>query len=219
MTKLTAKETALMTQIAKGQFSYFDEGLVAGSGIWSDALTHEAGAAVSSSARGAATVMSSLCRKGLLHSDQGAYLSESTEDGAWVELTEAGQAWIEEFNGETQAEATERILAERAAAKEELVFDTTQAEVIYEEIDGVVTIDKDPVAEGTIPGSIIREFVDGADEWIVETFADNSQVTRRRRQVSGAWRTDFWGYTAEGKKVPTTSKAAKAAREAGKFSI
>lgn len=92
-------------------------------------------------------------------------------------------------------------------------------EVVETPAEEAVTIDTNPVAEGTIPGSIIREFVDGADEWIVETFQDNSQVTRRRRQVSGAWRTDFWGYTAEGKKVPTTSKAAKAAREAGRFTI
>jgi len=187
--KLTAKETALLTAVAEGHFSFFDEGLVDGSGIWTTCMTEEiAGStkyAVSASERGVATVINSLGRKGYL-------LTTTNEDGTWTEITATGEAWIAEFNGETGEEVLEEAIAERI---------TKTAE------------------EAPVDDAQVHEYTEGDAEWIVTTFADNSNTLRRRRQVNGAWRTDFWGTTADGKKVSILSRDAKAARAAGKFTI
>lgn len=194
--KLTAKETALLTAIAERHFSYFDQGLVANdSGIWTECMTAEVAGTrynVSDTQRGVATVIASLGRKGFLVT-----LAANEEDGAWTMLTEAGQAWVEAYNGESEEAILDQAIAERMTpATEEAPADDT-----------------------TVLSALVNEYKEGDTEWTEVTFADASRTVRRRRQVSGAWRTDFWGITAEGKKVSTTSKAAKAAREAGSFSI
>ena len=99
--QLTAKETAFMTAVAERFFSFFDEGLTEGSGIWVNTATEEIAGneryQVSTSARGAATVINSLSRKG--------FFTQSTdaEDGAWIGLTNEGVAWCEEHNANPQA--------------------------------------------------------------------------------------------------------------------
>jgi hypothetical protein len=188
-TKLTAKETALMTAIAERHFSFFDQGIVAGSGIWTEDMTAELMGSkyeVSKTQRGAASVINSLARKGLLIT-----VPAQDEDEAWTELTEAGQAWCEENFPAEEETVEEAPVAEEAPAEVALETETFK----------------------------IVEFKDEDAEWIETTFADGSKTLRRRRQVSGAWRTDFWGITAEGKRVATSSKAAKEAREAGTFTI
>lgn len=199
--KLTAKETALLTAIAEGKVSFFDMGLVAGSNCWSDVLTDELTGIVSDSARGVARVAGSLCKKGLLESD---LLSD--EDGASFYITEAGEAWFAEN-----------------FPKEEAPVEEAAAEVTEEEAHiGRVILEQAAAAEEVAPAAAeVTEHTDtdGA-EWILTTFADGSYTLRRRRQVSGAWRTDFWGQAAgTEKRVSTTSKAAKAALEAGRFTI
>src|ERR1043166_7727360 len=90
--KLTAKETALLTAIGAKYFSFFDDGIVAGGGIWVNALTEEiAGNStypVSDTVRGAATVATSLARKGyaVISGD----VRVGDDDGRWFELTELG---------------------------------------------------------------------------------------------------------------------------------
>lgn len=175
--KLTAKETTLMTAIAKGDLSFFDSGVEVGSGSWTECMTEElAGTAVSDSKRGAATVIASLGRKGFLITDDGG----DSEDGPWTELTEAGSEWCKAYY-------SEGAFAEEEAAEEVVLFKISHANE-----DGV--------------------------EWEQCSFPDGSYTRRRRRQVSGAWRTDFWGTTASGKRVAILSRDAKAAREAGTFS-
>lgn len=113
--KLTAKETALMTAIAENFFSFFDGGLVAhDSGIWTDSMTAEIVSTsrydVSKTQRGAASVINSLGRKGLL-------TTGTSEDGAWTELTEAGEKWITDHNWPDEAEAAPAAAEEAPAAK------------------------------------------------------------------------------------------------------
>jgi len=198
--KLTAKETALMTAIAANHFSFFDQGLVDGSGIWTECMTDEIAGhkvyKVSDSQRGVATVIASLGRKGLL-------LTDTNEDGAWTELTAAGEAWITEHNGQSDREVQEAAVAERMAPK-------------------VVNPEAKHPGETTEANETfaVSEWADEDEtEWVSTAFADGSSTLRRRRQVSGAWRTDFWGTTADGKKVSILSRDAKAAREAGTFTI
>ncbi|MDQ5840909.1 MAG: hypothetical protein M3537_07165, partial [Chloroflexota bacterium] len=259
-TKLTPSQTALMTQIARNGFSFFDEGLVAGSGIWSDALTHETGPDVAKNPRGAARVMTSLCVKGLLFSDKASY---SAEDGAWVELTEAGAEWIAAHN---EAKAAEQVADDALEATLEIGEDGNyvlpSAAPVQEELpiaeetpapakktrkakakkavaapETTETVAEEPTAPETAPepetaaptaeelGYTVEEWDEETDEWgtqfwIQTVFADGSMTLRRRRKVSGAWRTDFWGQAAGAeKRVFTTSGAAKAARAAKKFTV
>lgn len=189
--KLTAKETALMTALAEGYFSFWDQGLVEGSGSWTEVMTGEiAGStkyAVSATLRGVATVIASLGRKGLL-------ITSTNEDGAWTDLTAEGEAWVNEFNDKVTEEEARigRVILEQAAAAE-VVLDTEAFKITHRNEDGT--------------------------EWDTCTFADGSFTERRRKQVSGAWRTDFWGTTTEGERVSILSRDAKAAREAGTFTI
>lgn len=185
--KLTAKETALLTMIATGQFTWFDDGLTEGSGIWTTCLTEEAeGSEVSATQRGVATVVASLGRKGFLETNQ-----TGDGEGAWTALTEAGAAWCNEHEAKVGRTILEQVTIAQEEEAEAAPAETTTTEWTTE--------------DGT--------------EWIHTSFADLSAVTRRRRQVSGAWRTDFWGITADQKKVSILSRDAKAAREAGTFTI
>jgi predicted SprT family Zn-dependent metalloprotease len=82
--KLTASGKALLTQIGNGQFSFFDNGITAGSGIWHENLTDEAHAAVAKTPKGVANVARKLADDGYLT------ISDVDEDNPWVELTELG---------------------------------------------------------------------------------------------------------------------------------
>lgn len=125
--KLTAKETFLMTAIAERKFSFFDEGLVEGSGIWADCLTGEIVGSteypVSETRRGVASVLNSLCRKGLLISED----DDESTDGAWTYLTAAGQAWCEAHNAEA-AEFVAELVAENAARQNAEIVEETYLE-------------------------------------------------------------------------------------------
>lgn len=187
--KLTAKETALLTAIAENKVDFFEDGLVEGSNGWSDVLTDQLVGIVAETAKGVSAVAKSLHRKGLLESDF------NTEDGESYFITAAGEAWF----AENFPKAEEALVVEQAGPS------------------------ADPEVENHIGYDVSTWQEEDHDllaiEWIETTFADGSKTLRPRKQVNGAWRTDFWGFTAEGKKVSTTSKAAKAAREAGTFTI
>lgn len=83
---MTKAGTALMTAIGLGQFSFFDQGVEASSGIWHDNLTGEAGADVAKTPKGVAGVVRRLIEQGYLDSSNGG------EDGVWVCLTATGAA-------------------------------------------------------------------------------------------------------------------------------
>lgn len=114
--QLTAKETALMSAIAERHFSFFDEGLTVGSGIWVNTATDEvAGNAqypVSATSRGVASVINSVSRKGLLEQ------STNEEEGAWIALTEEGVAWCEEHNANPEANRAAAATAAEAEPAE-----------------------------------------------------------------------------------------------------
>lgn len=115
--QLTAKETALMSAIAERHFSFFDDGLTVGSGIWVNVATDEiAGNSqypVSATSRGAASVINSVSRKGLLEQ------STNEEEGAWIALTAEGVAWCEEHNANPEANRAAAASAAEEAAPEQ----------------------------------------------------------------------------------------------------
>jgi hypothetical protein len=83
----TAAGRRLLEVIGHGQTSFFDEGIVARSGIWHDNLTGETAGAVGlpKTATGVAGVVRRLIEQGYLDSQQ-------QDDGVWVWLTETGAA-------------------------------------------------------------------------------------------------------------------------------
>lgn len=91
--KLTAKGRELMTAVGKGEFSFFDEGIVAHSGIWGECMAQEMGYSNPKSASG---VMNGTKKLGLWETGVDA------EDGTWWELTELGAAVALELAGQVE---------------------------------------------------------------------------------------------------------------------
>lgn len=85
---MTKAGTALMTIIGRGQTSFFDGGIVAGQGIWHEALTGETAGAegLPKTPKGVAGVIRRLVEQGMLE------VADSGEDGVWVALTDQGAA-------------------------------------------------------------------------------------------------------------------------------
>ncbi len=195
--QLTAKQTALMQAIADGGIDFFrDGGLNAGANCWSNVLTSWlAGStqyAVSATETGVSSVAKSLCRKGLLETD-------GAGDEASYYLTEAGAEVARELHGE-EAEAFQAEVDATIADSEALL--AAKAVPVHEDTETYTT----------------NEWTEGDAQWTETIFNDGSYTLRRHRQVSGAWRTDFWGKEAGAeKKALTTSAKAKAARVNGTF--
>jgi len=250
--KLTAKQTALMTAIGEKYFSFFDDGIVEGGGIWSDALTGEiAGSTkydVSDTPKGAARVMVSLEKRGLL-----AISGDESEgdDGVWVELTAEGAKVANELaeTAKFEAEVAEiededlvgQIQTEGSKAVGAWLDDTIEAfqQAAAEADEAIQAIVEHSDVEVEEAGSIdaegnsltvttthstdtytVREWTDGDDvEWTETDFADGSRTIKRRKKVSGSWRTDYWGAEFKGDAERyTTAKFAKMARAYGSFS-
>lgn len=206
--KLTAKQTALLTAIGRNEFTFFDDGIAAGSGTWSDVLTGEAGPEVAANPKGVARVAGSLVKKGLLASSE-------QEEGTWFELTEAGAELANELAA-TQIDLTPVVEAEEAPVQEELEIeldDLIGETVAEDELD----VTEENRFEDDQPFVAKEEDEDGT-EWTRTTFGDGSYTLKRRRQVSGAWRTDYWGCEAgSAKETFCLSRDAKAALAAGSF--
>lgn len=206
--KLTAKQTALLTAIGRNEFTFFDDGIAAGSGIWSDVLTGEAGPEVAANSKGVARVAGSLVKKGLLASSE-------QEEGTWFELTEAGAELANELAA-TQIDLTPVVEAEEAPVQEELEIeldDLIGETVAEDELD----VTEENRFEDDQPFVAKEEDEDGT-QWTRTTFGDGSYTLKRRRQVSGAWRTDYWGCEAgSSKETFCLSRDAKAALAAGSF--
>lgn len=198
--KLTRKQTALLTAIGDSYFSFFDDGIVAGSGIWHDCMSDEIAGNdhydVSASPKGVVTIAAALVRKGYLR-------IENQEEGDWVALTELGAEKARELAGTTEATPeTAETAPETAPVPEQ----------------GELDLIGEAPAETAEENFSVEEWEDEGTEWIRTTFSDGSYTLRRRRRVSGSWRTDFWGAEAGAlKQKATTSRAAKAARAEGRF--
>ncbi|XNL98387.1 hypothetical protein SEA_BUMBLE_76 [Arthrobacter phage Bumble] len=204
--KLTAKETALMAAIADRQFSFFDDGISEGSGIWADCLTGEivgsAAYPVSETRRGVASVLNSLCRKGLLISED----DEESTDGAWTYLTAAGVAWceahtaakVEELPVVTlSGEMTEAVEVEAPVELVEAPAETiVDAELVAENAarqdapiveETTVEVPEAPVkwGMGTHKVGDVVKSKDGL-EWTVIGPAEKGKTVRLERTVDGA---------------------------------
>lgn len=79
ISSLTVKGRATMKAIGDRKLSFFDDGIVEGSGIWGGCLVSEMG-------HKSAGVISNLEKQGLLISTD----YEEGDDGKWWELTELG---------------------------------------------------------------------------------------------------------------------------------
>jgi hypothetical protein len=86
--ELTANETTVLRGISQVEFSYFDEGLKAGSHTWSDEFTHEVAHLLQISDNAAGGVISSLIKKYI-------FKAIKSSNGTELQLTEIGAAAIE----------------------------------------------------------------------------------------------------------------------------
>lgn len=205
--KLTPKQTALLTAIGRSEFSFFDDGVAAGSGIWSEVLTGECGPEIAANPKGAARVAGSLVKKGLLDS-----FVDAEENDTWFSLTAEGAELALELAGRTvDAEGTHSPVVEEAPVQEELELDDL-ADLIGETPAAEVVVGEDDQP------FVAKEEDEDGTQWTRTTFGDGSYTLKRRRQVSGAWRTDYWGCeSGSDKEVFCLSRDAKAALAAGSF--
>lgn len=200
MNNLTAKQTSLLTALGENFFSFFDDGIVAGSDIWADVMTSEIAGhptyAVSDTAKGVASVAKSLVKKGYLE-----VTAADVEDGVAYVLTELGATTANELAGNG---------AEVAEQEEfDLIGETETPEA---------PVEVDALDEET--GNWISSWTEGDTEWTKVEFSDSSYYVKRRRSVSNAWRTDYYGCENLGEKqVLTTSRQCKLAVAAGSFTF
>lgn len=122
--KLTAAGRALMAAIGRRHFSFFDEGIVEGGGIWHENLTAEyAGTAgAPATTRGVADVIRGLVKAGMLR-------VEDAEE-PWVVLTAAGAEAANALADEpvpAAKPATKKAAAD-APAKQRATFDAAGLE-------------------------------------------------------------------------------------------
>lgn len=82
MTDFNDNELIILTGIRDSSFSYFDEGITEGSGIWYDCLRDEANVH--------GRVIASLVKKGIFDRAPG----DDSDDGDWISLTAEGVAII-----------------------------------------------------------------------------------------------------------------------------
>lgn len=139
-------------------------------------------------------VLDQLIKKGTLTADT------TVEEGStWLEL-KGSEEWFFSAADDTEVILGQDVIAgtpedevEEALAELEVVTHTENYEV--------------------------REWKDeDGTEWTETIFADKSRTLKRRKQVSGQWRTDYWGSEYEGDNERyTTAKLAKMARAYGTF--
>lgn len=94
--KVTNLGWKLLSDIANQRFTFFDDGVVAHSGIWSDVLTDEAGDSIASNARGTMRVVTGLVKRGMLYTN---FEADATNGrpGTWIALTEKGALKCQEI--------------------------------------------------------------------------------------------------------------------------
>jgi hypothetical protein len=133
-------------------------------------------------------------------------------------LTDAGKYAMTEVLFADEPEKLEEQ-KQHLASLETPAEEETPAPVEEEEEDLLGTVEK-AVTE-TDSYTVTEWTEDGKEapvEWTETTFKDGSKTLKRRTKVSGAWRTDYWGWEAgSDKKLFTSAKASKMARAYGTF--
>lgn len=227
--KLTENQEALLSRID----------LVA-EGAWFDDVVNEAFAqGVIKTKLQAKATLNQLIKKNVLAVD-----TAKEEGSSWVTLTDLGGDVIGEMLTDSGTIA-EEVLAEVEVEEDEdededLLGDTGAIDIVpaAEEEDEDLLGDVNaglPLVEQSHEGDFdtvaveqvvshtenytVNEWKDAEDnEWTETLFADGSKTLKRRRMVSDAWRTDYWGSEFSGdKERATTAKAAKLARANGHF--
>lgn len=211
--KLTENQEALLARIdliAEG--AWFDE-------VVTQAFEQE----VIKTKLQAKATLNQLIKKGILAVD-----TTKEEGSSWVTLTDLGGDVIggvitdlgiaaeEVLDGLANEEEDEDLLGDLVVeAEEELEEEEEDLLGDTGEIDLVV---KEQVVSHT-ENYTVNEWVDTEDtEWTETLFADGSRTLKRRRLVSNAWRTDYWGAEFSGdSERATTAKLAKLARANGHF--
>jgi hypothetical protein len=227
--KLTDKQSLLLTYLAAAT----QEGLYLAEdgtfGVWFDTLVEDAASTVGTKAQAKAAI-NQLVKKRVFEVDL------TVEEGsAWLLRTALGKDILDTF-GESDEDLLGDVEPEAAATDddEDLLGDI-QADVLpgtplnevaealeelyAQEHEGDFdTIVKEQVVSHT-ENYTVNEWKDADDtEWTETIFADGSRTLKRRRLVSEAWRTDYWGAEFSGdKERATTAKLAKMARAYGSF--
>lgn len=229
--KLTENQTNVLFNIT------LDEG------AWFDAAALQAAEANAvKDARQGKVILNQLIKKGVIAVD-----TTVEEGSSWLTLTSLGgeiigdlitQAGLdteEVLAPEPDAEEDEDLLGDVSVDEDEDLLGDIQADVIegtpanevadalaelYEQQSAgdVDTVSHDQVVSHT-ENYTVNEWADADEtEWTETIFADGSRTLKRRRLVSDAWRTDYWGAEFSGdKERATTAKLAKMARAYGRF--
>lgn len=218
MTKLTENQTAVISYIlgATRSGQYIQDGEF---GVWFDSLAKEAASGgFIKDVKQAKVTLNQMIKKNLFKVD-----TTIEEGSSWLELTDAGKEALtqvllpeedaEELVGDIRADVepgTPEDEVEDAIA--ELEEEAAPAEA-DEDLIGEVTTTQ------TETGGTVREWTDADDvEWTEIHFSDGSRAIKRRKKVSGSWRTDYWGAEFEGdKETYTSAKRFKMAKAYGFF--
>lgn len=215
MTKLTANQEAVIRTILdathQGQFIGSDGEF----GVWFDTLAKEAVAHGVKDLKQARVTVNQMIKKNLFKVD-----TTIEEGSSWLALTDAGK------------EALTQVLLPKAEESEEDLLGTQDVEEGTPEdevAEALAEIEAEAEEDlvGDVRGEVqtetenytVREWHDGDDVEFTETlFKDGSRTLKRRKKVSGSWRTDYWGAeNAADKDAYTTAKLAKMARAYGQF--
>lgn len=208
---LTANQASVLrTVLAKSKGSdsdYIQNGEI---GMWFDDLAIDSTEYGIKDKKQARVTINQLIKKGLFKVD-----TTVEEGSSWLELTDAGKEGLTEVLLPESEDVDDLVGDIRADVEEGTPEDEIEDAIAeLEEEDLVGNVETAHTENYTV-----REWTDGDDtEWTEITFGDNSRVIKRRKKVSGSWRTDYWGAEFEGdKETYTTAKRFKMAKAYGSF--
>ena len=233
MTKLTNNQVTVLRTVLKkskgGDADYIQNGEI---GMWFDDLVIDSVENGLKDKKQARVTVNQLIKKGIFRADT------TVEEGStWLEMPDAGKEALTEALFANDPEELERQKAHLASLEQtdedvdDLVGDIradvmegTPEDEVEDAIAEIEAEDEDEDLVGTVETThtenyTVREWTDADDvEWTEITFGDKSRVIKRRKKVSGSWRTDYWGAEFEGdKETYTTAKRFKMAKAYGSF--
>jgi len=196
MTKYTENQTAILAGVDLSDGSWFE-----------DIVTTVAEQGLNKDKKQARVTLNQLIKKGTLGVD-----TTKEEGESWVYLQET-EPWFRSEQG-----LPEEAPAEEASEEDE---EDLIGEVHEDEPEAA---EEAPSAAADVTKTVednytVREWTDEHEvEWTETVFNDGSRTIKRRKKVSGSWRTDYWGAEFEGDAERyTTAKFAKMARAYGNF--
>jgi hypothetical protein len=225
ITTLTENQISLLNGIGTDQFGEGEFGA-----FFEDIQSQAPEKGIIKTKQQTKATLNQLIRKGIFEVD-----TTKEEGSSWLTLTLAGGDAISAILDAAPAEDAEEedeedllgdtgmipIVPAPAAEEtedEDLLGDLGGVEATTSTEDVLDTVTKEQVVSHT-ENYTVNEWVDADDtEWTETIFADGSRTLKRRREVSGSWRTDYWGAEFSGdKERATTAKLAKMARSYGRF--